>query len=197
MEDYPVNPKNDSIRFECTKCGTCCRTDSLLVTVTGRDIARLSTGLGLESNDVLKALDFYLISNAVLPKGLRDIPSFNTEKGQAYVAIKKMENGECVFLKDNLCMIHLIRPGVCMSFPFVFQSNGDDITWGLSALKDICPGLGSGPEVVIPDLRELAIILLEDLSLFNDFAEEWNTKQEKPTAIRLVETILSDPRFTV
>lgn len=192
-----MNPKNKGIKFECTKCGACCREDSLLVTVTGRDIARLSAGLGLEPNEVIKALDFYLVSGKDLPKGLRVVTPLNTEKGRAYVALKKMENGDCIFLKDNLCMIHPIRPAVCMSFPYVFQNNGFDTKWGLSALREICLGLGSGPEVNISDLKELAAMVLEDLSLFNEFAEEWNTEHEKPTANQLVETILSDARFTV
>ena len=153
-----MNPKDDQIQFECTKCGACCREDSLLVTVTGRDIARISQGLGLDSNEVIRALDFYLVSGEDTPEGLRDIPPVNTEHGLAYVALKKLENGDCVFLKDNLCMIHAIRPGVCMSFPFVFWDEGDENTWGLSAKKEICPGLGEGPVVDVSELRELVML---------------------------------------
>jgi Fe-S-cluster containining protein len=156
-----LNPEGDRIQFECTKCGACCREDSLLVTVTGRDI-----------------------------------PPINTEQGLAYIALKKLENGDCVFLKDNLCMIHSIRPAVCMSFPFVFWGNDDEKTWGLSAMKEICPGLGCGPVVEILDLKELAVAVLEDLTLYKEFAEEWNRDEETPTAKRVIETILSDNRFT-
>jgi Fe-S-cluster containining protein len=192
-----VNRKEERVQFECTKCGACCREESLLVTVTGRDIVRISMGLDLSSNDVIRALDFYLISGVESPEGLRDIPSVNTEQGRAYIALKKMENGDCVFLKDNLCLIHIIRPAVCMSFPFVFQSNDLNKTWGLSAKKEICPGLGKGPEVAVSDLRELAITVLEDLALYREFVEEWNRDEEQPTAKRLIEKILSDSRFLV
>lgn len=189
--------EDNRIQFECIKCGACCRESSLLVTVTGRDIVRLSMGLGLGSNEVIRALDFYLVSGVESPEGLRDFPTINTEQGLAYVALKKMENGDCVFLKDNLCMIHAIRPVVCMSFPFVFWDGGDEKTWGLSAIKEICPGLGSGPEAKISDLRELADAVLEAVALYNDFAEEWNRDEENPTTERLIETILSDQRFAV
>ncbi len=193
-----MNPEDDRIQFECTKCGACCREDSLLVTVTGRDIVRISIGLGLGVDEVIRAFDFYLLSGEDTPEGLRDIPAVNTEQGLAYVALKKLENGDCVFLKDNLCMIHTIRPGVCMSFPFMFRDDGDDEkTWGLSAMKEICPGLGTGPEVEISDLRELADAILEDIELFKQFAEEWNRDEKNPTADGLVSAILSDPRFTV
>lgn len=192
-----MNPKTEQVLFECTKCGACCRERTLLVTVTGSDIVRLSNGLGFNSNEVIKALDFYLVSGEEPPKGLQDIPSVKTEHGLAYVALKKMENGDCIFLKNDLCMIHPIRPGVCMSFPFVFRSEKTDIAWGLSAKKKICPGLGIGPEVKLEDLRELAATVLEDLSLFKSFAKEWNSSEQKPTAARLIEMILSDPRFSV
>jgi len=191
-----VNSRNGQIQFECTKCGACCRENSLLVTVTGRDIVRISMGLNLASSEIIRALDFYLSAGNQSSQGLRDFPVVNTEKGLAYVALKKLENGDCVFLKDNLCMIHLIRPAVCMSFPFVFSKDEAGMSWGLSAMKHICPGLDSGPKVRDSDLRELAISVLEDLDIYNDFVNEWN-QEENPTAARLVETILDDPRFIV
>jgi Fe-S-cluster containining protein len=190
-----VNPKTKQVFFECTKCGACCRESTLLVTVTGRDIVRLSNGLGFHSNEVIKALDFYLVSSEEPPKGLQDIASVKTEHGLAYIGLKKLETGDCIFLKDDLCMIHPIRPGVCMSFPFVFRREKNDIKWGLSAKKEICPGLGIGPKVKLEDLRELAATVLEDLSLFKSFVKEWNRNEQKPTAKRLIEMILSDSRF--
>ena len=191
-----LNSPDESIFFECIKCGACCREESLLVTVTGRDLARISSILGLDANELIRSVDFYLSSGITSSDGLRDFPALNTEKGSAFVALKKMEDGDCVFLKDNLCMIHTIRPVVCMSFPFVFQDAGNHRKWGLSAMKHICPGLGSGPEVIGSELIELADTVLEDLVLFREFAEEWNTNSE-PTAQKLIEAILSDPRFAV
>jgi Fe-S-cluster containining protein len=154
-------------------------------------------GLNLDSSEVIRALDFYLSAGIETPDGLRDYPAVNTEKGLAYVALKKLENGDCVFLKDNLCMIHAIRPAACMSFPFVFSNSDDSTFWGLSALKQICPGLGSGPQVRGSELKELAITILEHLDIYNEFAKEWNHEEENPTAAGLVEKILSDPRFIV
>lgn len=166
------------------------------MTVTGNDLARISRILGLAAGELIRAVDFYLVSGMTSHEGLRDFPPLQTEKGPAYIALKKMENGDCVFLKDNLCMIHTIRPVVCMSFPFVFEDAGDHRRWGLSAMKDICPGLGTGPRVIGSDLLDLADTILEDLIIFRRFAEEWNTIEE-PTAHKLIETILSDPRFSV
>ena len=191
-----LNSLDDKIHFECIRCGACCREESLLVTVTGRDLVRISVILGLKSRELIRAVDFYLASGITTQDGLRDFPALNTEKGPAFLALKKMENGDCVFLKDNLCMIHTIRPVVCRSFPFVFQDAGDHRKWGLSARKDICPGLGSGPQVLGADLIELADTVLEDLIIFREFADEWNSVKN-PGAQKLIETILSDPRFSI
>lgn len=146
---------------------------------------------------MLRALDFYVPSEPDdAPFGLRGIPVVNTEQGAAYVALRKIENNECVFLSDDICMIHQFRPGVCRSFPFVFEKKEGAITWGLSAMKEICPGLRTGPEITAEELKETSSMVLGELSIFREFAEEWNKNEVNPTAMSLVETILSESRFS-
>ncbi|MFW9982232.1 MAG: YkgJ family cysteine cluster protein [Candidatus Thorarchaeota archaeon] len=191
-----LNSLHPQVNFECTKCGACCREDSILVTLTGRDLNHISMGLGLNTNELIQAVDFYITDDSISLDGLRDFPALNTEKGPAYIALKKMENGDCIFLKENQCMIHAIRPVVCMSFPFVFQDEGEHRKWGLSAMKHICPGLGSGPKVMESELIKLANTVLEALFLFREFANEWN-KNDEVTAEKLLDTIISDSRFSI
>ncbi len=183
-------------RFECTKCGACCRDEFLLVTVTSSDIVKIAAVLGLGPNEMLKALDFYVVSNdQPAPVGLEKFPSVATEGGLAFIALKKMENGECVFLKENLCMIHPVRPTVCRSFPFVFNESDGQRTWGLSAKKKICPGLGTGPQVTEAEIKEIADSILPDIQKYREFVKEWNDSQISPSALNLLEKILSDTRF--
>jgi len=187
---------NMDVCFECTMCGACCRDESLLVTVTGSDISRLSLFLGLGAGEILRALDFYVIEEGRdIPKGLKHIPRVKTEKGMAVIALKKMENGDCVFLRDNLCMIHVIRPAVCVSFPFVFNRGSEGLTWGLSARKEICPGLGQGPSVRESDLLSTAEKVLDDLKLFKKSVDSWNDNIPAPTALAFIEYILAHPEF--
>jgi Fe-S-cluster containining protein len=184
--------------FECTKCGACCRDESLLVTVTGSDIVRIAYALGLKSNDMLKAVDFYILSAGLpTPIGLEQIPSVKTEMGPAYIALKKMENGDCIFLKDDLCMIHPARPVVCRSFPFTFIDSDGRWSWGLSAKREICPGLGTGPLVSINEIEELAETILPEMQIYKEFTDEWNTNQKSPTAAKILEMIFEDPRFYI
>lgn len=182
--------------FECTKCGACCRDENLLVTVTGSDIVKIAAVLGLGPDDLVKAFDFYIATDGVpTPVGLERISSVATERGLAFVALKKMESGDCIFLKENLCMIHPIRPLVCRSFPFVFDDSNGQRTWGLSAKKEICPGLGIGPQISESEIEEMANTILPRLKIYKEFTGEWNKGETSPSVLELLTRILSEPKF--
>lgn len=188
----------DSIlpHFECTKCGACCRDEYLLVTVTGSDIVKIGAVLGLGPNEILKALDFYIVSDGMTtPVGLERISSVATERGLAFMALKKMDNGDCIFLKEDLCMIHPVRPLVCRSFPFTFDESNGQRTWGLSAKKEICPGLGTGPQISETEIDEIAETILPDMQKYREFTEDWNANQDSPTVLDILKAIFADPQF--
>ena len=167
----------------------------MLITVTGHDIVRISTALGLSPEETMRALDFYVLDKLnIIPVGLMEIPSPKTERGPTFIALKKMENGDCIFLKDDKCMIHTLRPIVCQSFPFVFRRNEHVRSWGLSAMKHICPGLGIGPRVSQQEIEDLSVLVLENMQIYREFVDEWNSLPTT-TAQELIRTILSDPRF--
>lgn len=188
--------RDEPIRFECIRCGACCSSKEMLVTVTGRDVSRIALALGLDAGQMLRVIDFYLhVENDPLPLGLRHIDRVRTEKGLAILALKKNEVGACVFLENNLCLIHPARPGVCRAFPFVFFKDARATSWGLSALNTLCPGLGQGPEVHSASLHEVAEDVLEDISIYSEFVQEWNEQNHEHSALFLIESILSDIRF--
>ncbi len=185
-------------RFECTKCGACCSHKALLVTLTGRDIVRIALGLGLDARQVLRAIDFYVSSGGeALPVGLKDTPQVVTERGRAIIALKKSESGSCIFLDNNMCLIHPIRPGACRSFPFFFSERGGSVVWGLSAMKSICPGLGKGEKVSSKELLELAEQVLEEIGISKGFIENWNESNTAHSSVDFIRSILHDSRFFV
>ena len=145
---------------------------------------------------MLKVVDFMILpAGSSRPRGLRGIPAAETERGPAVLALRKMKNGDCAFLENDLCMIHPARPSVCQSFPFVFRRDSGGTYWGLSAQKEICPGLGEGPEVDERELNDIARIILDDMDKYAEFVSEWNEAEPAPTAARLLQAILLDPRF--
>lgn len=162
------------------------------MTLTTFDIARLSQGLGLDTDGVLRAIDFYVVPEGEeIPEGLRDFPCIQTEQGPAYAALKKQSNGECIFLEDNLCMIHSIRPMACRAFPFYFSVENGTLHWGLNAKSDICPGLGTGPEVSREELERLGTEVTTVLNNHRAVVERWNETTKSPTAAGFIESILS------
>jgi Fe-S-cluster containining protein len=198
LPELEPNSDNAPPRFECTRCGACCSARDLIVTLTGRDIARIAVGLGLDARQLLRAIDFYVSSNGeTLPAGLQHTPQVMTEKGRAIIALKKSESGSCVFLDNNLCLIHSIRPGACRAFPFFFSDEGGTTAWGLSAMKSICPGLGKGKRVSSTELLETAEQILEEIAISKDFIGEWNESTTTHRSVDFVESILHDSRFFV
>ncbi len=184
-------------RFSCTKCGACCRTKDLIVTVTGGDIVRIATSLGLSSEEMTRVLDFYILSeDEEPPVGLSKSIAVKTEQGLAYPALKKMKDGSCIFLKNNLCMIHPERPVVCRSFPFTFSREEDGgISWGLSAMKEICPGLEEDIIVTDEELFQMGNFALEYMLIHKEFVRQWNKEEDNPTVTKLLDRILKQTKF--
>ncbi len=155
----------------------------MIVTVTASDILKLVFGLGLNEDDILRALDFYILNDdQLIPNGLRDIPKVKTERGFAYVALKKMEGYSCIFLKDDLCMIHPLRPMVCSSFPFVFSEHDGSISWSLHVKQEICPGIGEGEIITDELLLEMSEEPIDELATFAKIVNIWNDSCEAHSA---------------
>ncbi len=162
------------------------------MTLTAFDIAQLSQGLGLGTNGLLRAIDFYVLpEGGEVPEGLRDFPSVNTEQGSAYIALKKQPNEECIFLDDDICMIHAVRPMACRAFPFYFSLENKTLHWGLNAKSDICPGLGKGSKISREELERLGTEITTVLGNHRAVVKKWNQTEESPTAAGFIRSILS------
>jgi len=102
MENAPdssiTEPK--ALRFECLKCGKCCRDPATLVNVTYADIDRFQRILGLKLEQLMSILGFYIYENAPTAEQIKKmvVPPIQTENGLAFIALKKDKDGKCVFL---------------------------------------------------------------------------------------------------
>lgn len=91
----------DGQRFECTRCGDCCRWGGV-VRLKPDDIAKLAAHLGI---DVESFLDVYTRNDA----------------GHT-VLRNKPESNECVFLRGNECGVYEARPRQCREYPTKYDS---------------------------------------------------------------------------
>jgi uncharacterized protein len=112
------------LRFECTRCGNCCRNhgDYTHVYLTERDLADIPAHLGLTRGEFLSRY-------------------CATEDGWT---VLRMDQPACPFLEeDNQCGIYPVRPKQCASWPF-WTENLARAAWE-GPVKDCCPGIGKGP----------------------------------------------------
>jgi Fe-S-cluster containining protein len=117
-----IYPRN--IRFKCLKCGICCgntqeRTRHVLL-------------LDEEANEIAKATNQPIAEFAI---------EIEKRAPYRYEMKKTKEDGKCVFLKENRCVIYSKRPIICRFYPFGFTNHKQQKTFYYT--KE-CPGIGKG-----------------------------------------------------
>lgn len=136
----------DNLRFECTRCGDCCRGWRIL--------------LGPGELERLSALDWNgRVDRLVETKIVEGVSS---HRGSHNVLARRPD-GACVFLgAENQCQIHEhfggeAKPLVCRLFPFGFLPVGDRIAVDVSfACRSISAGIGAPVSDRVPEWSKLA-----------------------------------------
>jgi len=120
--DYPRK-----VRFRCEKCALCC---------------------GDTKDRVRRILLLEIEAKCISQKTHKGIDNFaeklNGSEPYVYM-MKKMENGKCVFLKDDLCTIYKTRPLICRFYPFELRE--DENRKHVFAYTIECPAIGKGPYI--------------------------------------------------
>lgn len=108
------------IRFECQRCGRCCRGEPGVVWVAPHEIDRMSRHLGISHQDFrtlyLRRLGFR-------------------------VSLRERPDGDCI-LFNNGCSVYPVRPTQCSAFPF-WKRALDSLETFRSVTRN-CPGAGRG-----------------------------------------------------
>lgn len=96
---------NDMVKAgcdDCKGCSDCCKGMGNSIILDPLDVHRLSVGLGMEAESLLKEhLELNVVDGVILP---------NLKQGGTEEA--------CTFLnEEGRCRIHAFRPGVCRLFP--------------------------------------------------------------------------------
>lgn len=110
------------LRFECARCGGCCRGEPGFVWVSPAEAIEVAGFLG-ETADSFHA------------KYLRTV-------GERISLIEK-PNGDCVFWESGIgCRVYPLRPTQCRTFPFWAANLDSPSAWEVASRR--CPGIGNG-----------------------------------------------------
>lgn len=108
------------LRFECQRCGNCCRGEPGYVWVSAEEIQAISDHVKLSRGGFGK-------------KYLRKVGK--------RISLRERSNGDCIMYSSG-CSIYRVRPKQCRTFPFWPSNLRSRATW--EALKEFCPGVDRG-----------------------------------------------------
>lgn len=104
-------------KFTCTRCGNCCRGTGY-VYVSTDEVDRIAAQLELPTDDFLETY---------------------CETHRGHLVLKSQKNQDCIFLEDNLCRVHDVKPDQCRKWPF-WRSVVETYS-GFRHAKSYCEGL--------------------------------------------------------
>jgi hypothetical protein len=111
----------DGLRFECTRCGGCCRGEPGYVWVRDHEILGIARFLDMTLDDfmaqfVRRVFDDY--------------------------SLIELPNGDCIFWAAEGCRIYPVRPTQCRTWPFWPTNLTSEHAWSMAGLR--CPGVNRG-----------------------------------------------------
>jgi hypothetical protein len=152
----------ESIGFECTRCGACCKTDA--------DDPHTATVFPDEVRELQAATDDYDWRDVArpMPYGLSEGPD-GTEGETFEWALQTDACGDCTFYEESdgegRCTVHDDRPLICETYPFsvalggTSQPMGEAVDEAGMVRAHECEGLGR--DISRGDAEELARALKE------------------------------------
>jgi len=142
LSDYKVSFPT-CLSWECQRCSVCCRDTTnrrrriMLLTIEADEISK-RTGIPVEQ-----------------------FVSKTSDETYPYEMLKN--NGVCLFLAGNTCLVYDHRPLVCLFYPFEMKSEGGSLKILLTG--EDCVGTGRGERLQEPFFRRLAATAVERLGL--------------------------------
>jgi Fe-S-cluster containining protein len=107
------------LSFRCTGCGKCCTGSPGYVWITREDVKNIIDFLEITKEEFLKIYTRRVMKRLSLK-----------EKTPSY---------DCIFLKDNKCLIYKVRPLQCSTFPWWSHNISSKETW--EKVKETCEGI--------------------------------------------------------
>jgi Fe-S-cluster containining protein len=111
-------------RFQCNMCALCCGNTEKRV----RHVLLLKSEVKRISDSLTRSIEGF----AVRIRG-----------HEPYVyEMKKTREGKCLFLKENICTVYMLRPLICRFYPFELQTT-EDQEYKFTHTEE-CPGVRKG-----------------------------------------------------
>ena len=193
-------------RFQCQHCGRCCSEKGTIVNVTFHDVLRMQKRLKYDFKKLLGVLGFYVFPEKPEEKQLEKmiVPPISTERGPAFLGLRKDESGKCTFLgDDNRCTIYAARPNICRTFPFNFHSIPEkkpkphlriQMQYTAKAMR-YCPGIGTPRPIVKPKSwmtigQKTVVNILEEIVLIKKYNKAVEKKEITSTADNYLRIVL-------
>jgi len=127
-----LTPMHKHPVFQCQQCGDCCAGRGGILIRPG-EVAALAAFLHLDEEDFCRCF--------VEPSALG--------------ARLTIRDGVCVFMEDNRCRVHAVKPFICRQWPYLPALLADAEEF--EAAKGACPGLNpeSSHEDFVEESRKL------------------------------------------
>jgi uncharacterized protein len=120
----------NGLKFECQRCGGCCRGEPGAVWINAKEIKEISAFLGITET-------------VFAGKYLRSV--------NGRLSLLEYHNGDCI-LYENGCKIYKVRPCQCRSFPFWTWNLENKMEW--EKVKKVCPGIDKGRFHILRDIQD-------------------------------------------
>jgi len=112
----------EGLRFECTRCGDCCRGEPGFVWVNVEEASEIARFLGV---------------------GFGEFERMFLRRSGRRMSLVEKENGDCIFWTQEVgCKVYEVRPLQCRTFPFWRSNLADRKAWNRAARR--CPGMDRG-----------------------------------------------------
>ncbi|MFC1805576.1 YkgJ family cysteine cluster protein [Planctomycetota bacterium] len=118
------------LRFECQRCGHCCRGEPGYVWVRDPEIVAIARLLSLSREEFLLRYCRQVFGD---------------------ISLIERPDGDCIFWSDGGCEIYPVRPVQCRTFPFWREYVRSPKGWVLAATR--CPGCDQGPLFTAEEIR--------------------------------------------
>lgn len=118
----------EGLNFACTGCGKCCTGEPGYVWIDQEEIEAMAETLGITVKEFIQTY---------------------TRQVDGELSLKEYPRTyQCIFLRDNMCMVYKARPKQCRTFPFWSENLESKEAWEACARR--CEGINHETAPTIP-----------------------------------------------